>query len=190
MRQHAGPRGMTASRTIEPMTKRKSALCILALLPGLSPVALAGPGKAGLWEVRTSLNFSAGGFQISPEQIEQMRQFGLDVPGLDKPFVARQCITPEQAARDELPRPQAGDSGCALQNVRHNGNLWNADIACSGSLQGRGNLAARFESDQRFAGTWRFTGRSTQVPTDIDMSNPFSGRWLGANCGTVAPNRD
>ncbi len=168
--------------------KRMAGLVLLVTSLGALP-ASAGPGKAGLWEVTTSLNFGVGGYQISPEQAEQMRQFGLEVPGISRPFVARQCITPEQAARDELPRPQAGNSGCALQNVRHNGNVWQADIACSGSLQGTGAMTARFDNDQRFSGNWRFKGRSTQVPTDLEMSNPFSGRWLGESCGNGRVSR-
>lgn len=163
------------------MTRCARGLFGLAL--ALPLAAFAGPGRAGLWEVSTSLNFGVGGFQVSDEQAAQMRQLGLDVPGISRPFVARQCITPEQAARDELPRPQAGNSGCELRNVRHRGALWNADIACNGTLQGSGSVSARFDSDAHFTGNWSFRGTSTQVPTEIAMSNPYSGRWLGAECG-------
>ncbi|GAC1631389.1 MAG: hypothetical protein NVS9B10_24730 [Nevskia sp.] len=172
------------------MKKRsRAALLLLPLALTCSTACLAGPGRAGLWEVTTSLNFGVGGFQISSEQAEQMRQFGLDVPGISKPYVARQCITPEQAAQDALPKPQAGNSGCELRNVRHNGNLWNADIACNGELQGSGSVSARFDSNEHFAGNWSFKGSSTQVPTEIEMSNPYSGRWLGETCGRVQPAR-
>lgn len=164
--------------------KHRYALGLAAL--ALPLMTQAGPGRPGLWEVSTTLNFGVGGYQIAPEQIEQMRQFGLEVPGLSRPFVARQCITPEQAARDGLPSPNTGDSGCALTNVRGRGKTWTADIACSGSLQGSGTLSARFDSAEQFSGTWSFRGRSNQVPTEIAMSNPYSGRWLGPGCGQAA----
>lgn len=172
--------------SLRPRSLPSAAFALAAL--AVSAEAFAGPGKAGLWEVTTSLNFGVGGFQISSEQAAQMRQFGLEVPGISKPYVARQCITPEQAAQDALPKPQAGNSGCELRNLRHEGALWNADIACSGELQGNGRLSARFDSDEHFSGTWSFRGTSTQVPTEIDMSNPYSGRWLGETCPR-APTR-
>lgn len=160
------------------------ALCFAAAL-ACPAVALAGPGKAGLWEVTTSLNFGLGAYRISPQQAEQMRQFGLDLPGIGKPFVVRQCITPAAAARDELPSPQTGDSGCALSSGRHVGNAWQASYACNGSVRGAGQVVVRFKSSERFAGTWDFKGRTAEIPADIEMSNPLSGRWLGADCGSL-----
>jgi hypothetical protein len=164
------------------MTKTLCGILSSLLTLTLPVLAQASPGRPGLWEVSTALNFGVGGYQIAPQQIEQMRQFGIEVPGLSRPFVARQCITPEQAAKDGLPSPNTGDSGCALANVRQRGTVWIADIACSGSLQGSGTLSAHFDSTEHFTGTWSFRGRSAQVPTEIEMSNPYSGRWLGASC--------
>lgn len=154
-----------------------------AALLALPPGALAAPGRAGLWEVSTTLNFGIGGLQVDAAQAEQLRQMGLALPGLGKPYVARQCITPEQAAANGLPWPQTGDSGCALRNVRGSGAVWNADIACSGTLQGQGTMVARFDGPERFSGHWTFRGSSAEVPTEVEMSNPFSGRWLGPDCG-------
>ena len=162
------------------MIERRLALILATLV--LPPLAQAGPGRPGLWEVSTTLNVGVAGYQIAPEQIEQMRQFGIELPGLSRPFVARQCITPEQAAKDGLPSPNTGDSGCQLDNVRHRGKLWTADIACTGSLRGGGSLSASFDSDRHFTGTWSFRGRSAEVPTEMAMSNPYSGRWLGPSC--------
>ena len=107
--------------------KRIAAIIAATLFAGLFAFpAWAGPGKAGLWEVTTQMNFAKGGPPIpraqhektkptevdrsswrttsraQRTQLEQTKQMGIASP-FGQPVVNKVCITPKMAASDEPP---------------------------------------------------------------------------------------
>lgn len=143
-------------------------------------------GQPGLWEATAQMSFAKGGLPpIPPEVLAQMKQMGRAPPDPTAPIVRKFCMTPQQAAEDKPPTPpQRGD--CKLQNYQHSGNSFTADMVCSGQTQGSGHMSVSYDSDQHYAGTMHFAGTDPRAGT-VDMTTKFSGRWLGANCGSVQP---
>lgn len=168
---------------------KKTVLATLLTCCLLPLVAYAGGhGKPGLWEVSTKMNFSgASAPKIPPEQLAQMKQMGIKIPGLSgDPIVVKQCISKEQAERDEPPRTQNDKSGCEMQNAKRDGRTFTADMVCTGDMKGKGTMKVTNESSESYTGSMTFKG--TQVRGgDVEMTNEFSGKWLGADCGDIKP---
>ena len=147
--------------------------------------AWAGPGKAGLWDVTTQMNFGKGGPQIPPAQLEKMNQMGIDLP-FGKPVVTKVCITPEMAAKDEPPKPMREKDGCEMKNYTRSGGAITADMVCNGEMKGDGKLKVSYDSNASYSGTMDFTG-SAPHSGPVEMHNAFSGKWISENCGSVKP---
>lgn len=166
----------------------KKILRACALAACLVPVAaLAGQGKAGLWEISTQINMGAAMPEIPPEQMEMMKKMGIKMPGPGgDPIVIKQCITKEQAERDEPPKVQKDDSGCKTANVNKSSKGMTADMVCDGRMKGKGTVKVNYHGSDQYSGTWSFKGRD-EGGSDVQMSSEFSGKWLGADCGNVKP---
>ena len=147
--------------------------------------AWAGPGKAGLWDVTTQINFTKGGPQIPPAQLEKMKQMGIDLP-FGKPVTSKVCVTPEMAARDEAPRPVREKDGCEMKNYNRSGSTITADMVCNGNMKGTGKLKVNYDSNASYNGTMDFNGTEPQSGA-VEMHNAFSGKWISDSCGTVKP---
>jgi hypothetical protein len=147
--------------------------------------AWAGPGKAGLWEITMSVNFTQGGPQISPDQLEKMKSMGIAIPG-SRPMVSQRCVTPEMAARDEPPKVSPGRGDCTIKDFTHSGTSFTANMVCTGEVTGEGNVHVDYESNASYKGVMDFTGTSRQSGP-VKMHNEFAGKWLGDDCGNVKP---
>jgi len=142
-------------------------------------------GKPGLWATTVDMSFSKGGPPpIPPEQLEKMKQMGIKLP-FGEPVTTNICITPEQAAQDEPPKPEQQDKSCQVQNLKHSGNSFSGEMVCNGAMQGSGHFESTYVGDESYNGKMDFAG--TTKRGEIAMSNKFSGKWLGADCGTVKP---
>jgi hypothetical protein len=141
-------------------------------------------GKPGLWTVTTQLDFTKGGPQIPPEQLEKMKQMGIQLP-FGKPVSHDVCITPEQAAQDEPPKPEQRGS-CTMQNLKRDGHSFSGDMVCHGEMEGIGHMRLSYDSDEHYTGSMQFAGQG-QREGAIEMNDQFSGQWKSADCGTVKP---
>jgi hypothetical protein len=141
--------------------------------------------KPGLWEITTQMNFTKGGPQIPAEQLEKMKQMGIQLP-FNRPMRIKQCLTAEEAARDD--HPDFGkERDCQLKNAKFSGNSFSGDMVCDGpEMKGSGTMTASFPNDQSYRGTWHFAGTSPRSG-EMEMNNDFSGKWLGSDCGDVKP---
>jgi len=152
----------------------------------LSPAALAGHGKAGLWEVTTK-NTIAGmagmpDMASLPPQVQaQMRAHGVQMNG-GGGITSRFCMTADQVAND---RPVVDHPGeCKPQNMKFTGQAFSTDIVCTGKMKGTGHVQFTFSSPEHYSGS-----------ETMDMTEPggmpmrttmtMDARWLSPNCGQV-----
>jgi len=164
--------------------------CSLTTLPLLAH-ADAKTRKPGLWEVTTTMKFDEGGPQIPPQQLEQMKAMGIKIPGMGgDPIVMKQCLTQEQAEKEQAPHATDNKSGCKTSDFKRSGGKFSAKMTCDGNMKGEGEMEGSYSSaGDAYQGTWKFAGTETGhgKPHDVKMSSQYSGKWLGADCGDVKP---
>lgn len=172
----------------------------------LIPLALLGAAhasaqtvKPGLWELSNKINtgdaqtdqaLSAALSQLAvlpPEQRARveamMKQNGVSMPqaGSDGSLKLTACVTPEMAARQELPLNQQGQ--CRSTQTPVAGGL-NVSFTCTNpASSGSGQI--RFQGDQAYTATMNVTNHSGTGPQNATVVS--QGRWLSAACPAKAP---
>ena len=188
-----------------PLKKRHSAVAptlMAALLSALvaGPVAANSTVAPGLWEQRFSLK--SGSAEVTaamaqmqqqlaampPAQRQQMEQMlaaqGISLPsaGGGGPGVQlRFCLTPEQAAKNELPPP---DDRCTHSITERTPTLLRMRIECPADKT-RGEGEFRFESPRAYAGRFKLQREEAGKPQSLEME--LQARWVGADCGNLRP---
>jgi hypothetical protein len=123
---------------------------------------------------------------MSPEQRKQMESMmagkGVQMaPGAGGAMAVKICMTREMAERNEIPANQ-GD--CKTTQQSRSGNTMKMAFTCS-------KPASSGESQVTMAGNEAFTSRTTVQSTaggkPQTTTMEGSGKWLGADCGTVKP---
>ncbi|MTV40914.1 DUF3617 domain-containing protein [Duganella radicis] len=150
--------------------------------------------KPGLWEMNSKVKtgnaqtdqaMSAALAQLSampPEQranIEaMMAQNGVSMPkaGSDGAITISACVTPEMAARKELPLNQQGK--CTSRQEPVTGGL-NVSFTCTDPASS-GNGQIRFNGDTAYTMTMNVTNNSGTGPRNATVES--TGRWLSATC--------
>lgn len=170
--------------------KRLSAILLIfaAALAGAQSM------KPGLWELNNKMKnsnpemglaMSAAAKQLAsmpPEQRKQMEdmmaQHGAGMPkiGGDGGVVVTACITPEMAARHDLPTGQQGH--CSSQNQPVADGL-NVSFNCT-SPASSGHGQVRFNGDTAFNMTMNVSSSARGKPEQMTVET--SGHWLGPNC--------
>lgn len=183
-------------------TSVRSTLCIAALLlAGAS--ALANPSVApGLWEYRTAMKADDPGMQAAmaearkalagmpPEQRRQMEQMlaaqgiGVSVSGQGQPLTTvRVCISPEEAARQELP---PADDGCTQRITGRTAQSLKFAIECPAEKM-RGEGEVRFKGPKAYDGRFTMQGQHEGKPLRVEST--LEARWISADCGAIKPDR-
>ncbi|HSZ74785.1 MAG TPA: DUF3617 domain-containing protein [Rhizomicrobium sp.] len=162
-----------------------AALAAVVLVPGL---ALAGHGKAGLWQVTVTM----GGMtmpqmpdmsQLPPEAQARMKAMQMQMSGHS--MSVQHCMTPQEVSMDKPDMSHMmHNKDCSMANVVTSGHTFNADMVCtSGDFQGKGHVQMTFDSDEHYSGSSSMTGTAHGQP--IDMKESFDGKWIAADCGSV-----
>ena len=172
------------------------------LLPVLA-LSLAGPAAAqklapGLWEHSVSMKAAGGEMAAAmaqmqkelaampPEQRKMMQDMmarqGMNVGGAGQAMSMKTCLTPEQAARDQVPPP---DGDCRMTSQQRSGNTLRVKFECTGEHKGSGEGEYTFVSDKAHKGRTVLTTTVEGKPERMEMEH--SGRWLAASCGSVKP---
>ena len=94
---------------------------------------------------------------------------------------AKACITPEMAARQQMPVGQKG--GCNYRFSPVAGNSISYTFSCSNPVA-RGEGTAVFNSPTSYTASTRVSGGSDGANS---MTIESSGRWVGKDCGSIAP---
>jgi hypothetical protein len=152
-----------------------------------SAALAAGPMKAGLWEMSIKSDAMKNMPKITPEQMQQMKQMGINVPQMqDGGMVTKVCISKEMAERDQPPEMNRKESGCEARNYQRSGSSYSVDIICDGpSMKGQGKAQGTFSGSDSFTSTYDFKGTAHGHP--VDQHHESKGKWLSADCGNVAP---
>jgi len=128
---------------------------------------------------------------MPPEQRKQMEammaaqgmNLGLAAGAGGPAIVAKVCLTPEQAARDEMPPPSEGD--CKQTSMQRSGNTLRMKFACTGKRQATGEGEYTLESPKAHHGRTVIDAQEGGKPVRMEMNH--TGRWLAADCGAVKP---
>jgi hypothetical protein len=169
--------------------------CALALALAAQP-ALAQQFKPGLWETNNKIGAGGGKLQeamamvqqqmatMDPEQRKKiegmMARQGVVVS--NDGVIAKMCITPEMAARQQLPIQQHGN--CSYQHAPVVGNSMKFSFSCT-NPQANGEGSATFTGPTAYTSTMRVTTNATGASETVSVES--AGRWLGAECGAVKP---
>jgi hypothetical protein len=170
----------------------------------LAAAAIAAPVmaqaiKPGLWETSNKVGGTSGGKMqeamammqqqmatMPPEQrakIEAMMGRQGVVVNNDG-VIAKVCITPEMAARQQFPMQKQGNDNCDYQHGPMVGNTMKFSFTCS-NPKGSGNGSATFTSPTAYASNTRMTTNATGASETVEIAS--TGRWLAADCGAIKP---
>ncbi|HZW21601.1 DUF3617 domain-containing protein [Noviherbaspirillum sp.] len=166
---------------------RKSAIPLLLLSMLSASAFAAGQMKPGLWEMKMTSDAMKNMPKIPPEQMEQMRKMGMNVPQIqDGAMVTKVCITKQMTESKVPPGMEKNDMGCQTKNMQESGSSYSADIVCnSAQMKGEGKIKGTFSGDTAFSSTYDFKGIMHGQP--VNQRHENSGKWLAADCGNVPP---
>ncbi len=169
------------------------------LLACLSASAWSQKLAPGLWEQSMTMKSASGQIEqqmsqmqremakLPPDQRKMMEQMmgsrGVGMgAGPGQPTTVRVCVTPEQAARDELPQH---DGRCKQTTLERSGNKLRFRFACSGEPPTSGEGEYTFESSKAHSGNVVINTAVQGRPERMEMQT--RGRWLAADCGAIKP---
>lgn len=164
---------------------RKLIVVVAITAAALSATAAAPTHRTpGLWEVTTSMHFTQGGVQIPPAVRQQMEAHGIKMPDMTAPHTLEQCLTPEEAAKDEHPH-FGGDKSCRTTQWNWSGDHFHAEFTCdSGGQTMHGKVDGTMASGGKaYTGTVRMEGSNPHLGGQFVMEGESSGKWLGPTCG-------
>lgn len=186
-----------------PRGRRLLAALALPLLAAASTAVAQTPRmKPGLWEMRSQMQGGSGAMSaqmaqqmaeaqrqlqaLPPEQRRQMEEM-MKAQGLGGLSVGPQgtslriCVTPEQAARDELPQAEPG----CTQEVQRRGKVWHYRFSCQGNPPMSGEGEYTLTSATAASGQMRLRSVVDGQPQTMNVAT--TSTWLGADCGAVKP---
>ena len=171
------------------MRKTAVSIALLSLLCSPLPAGAAGHLKQGLWEMTIKSDQMKAMPKLTPEQMEMMRQRGIQVPQMsDGGMVNKMCVSKEMAERDSPPSSMGsgpGQSDCKPQNMQRSGGSYSMDLVCNGpNMIGTGKVKGTTGSDL-FTSVYDFKGTMHGQP--VNTHSETSGKYLGADCGNVKP---
>jgi hypothetical protein len=174
---------------------RIAAVVVLAVCTALP--AAAQSLKPGLWEMQQKVGGNPQMDQamaemqkqlaaMSPEQRKQMEGMmagrGVQVgPGAGGAMAVKVCMTKEMAERNEVPASQ-GD--CKTTQQSRSGNTIKMAFACT-KPPSSGESQVTLVSNEAFQS--RTTVTSTEAGKPQKTTIEGTGKWVGADCGTVKP---
>ncbi|MGZ3237382.1 MAG: DUF3617 domain-containing protein [Burkholderiaceae bacterium] len=169
------------------MNKKIIQLFLFSIIYCSASVWAAGTLKPGLWEMTMKSDAMKSMPKMTPEQIEQMRKMGANMPLMqDGGMVMKMCVTKEMAERDQPPQTHQVGSECKSKNSQRTGSNYSVDIVCDGPhLKGEGKAQGTFSGNDHFNSTYDFKGTSGGRP--VAQHQETSAKWLGADCGDVKP---
>lgn len=159
--------------------------------------------RPGLWEHNIQMKSQSGQIEsamaqaqkamaaLSPAQRKQMEQMmaaqGLDI-GLGgngaKGQTVKVCVTPEQAAMDEMPQ----QDGCTQKVQRMDASTLKMNFQCKGDADTpptSGEGTVQLQGPTAYTGQFKIKTALNGKAEQIDMAQ--SGKWLSDQCGAIRP---
>ena len=94
------------------------------------------------------------------------------------------CITPEQAAMDNLPQ----QDGCTQKVQRVDASTMKVSFQCKaepGEAPTSGEGTVSFQSPKAYTGQFKIKSTINNKPEQLDMAQ--KGKWLSGDCGAIKP---
>ncbi len=179
------------------MKKTITALLATTLLPLALAQTPPGPRiEPGLWEIDMTLKSQSGKAEMAmreaqayisrlpPDQRRQveamMQQQGVRLG--DKSSSVKACITKEDAERGEIPQ-QAGD--CTQETLERSPTSMKVKFSCATNPPANGEALVEFQSPTAY--TSRAVVDTVVLGQNERVNVEQTGRWQGADCGSVRP---
>lgn len=172
-------------------------LAAALLLAGSSLNAWSQKLAPGLWEQSVTMKTQSGQLEqgmaqmqkelarMPPDQRKMMEQMmasrGVGM-ATGQPTTMRVCITPEQAARDQMPQH---DGRCKQTEMQRSGSTVRFKFSCTGNPPTSGEGEYTLESSKAHSGRTVINTVAAGKPERMEMQS--RGRWLAADCGTLKP---
>ncbi len=173
---------------------------LVLALAGLALAAQAQSMKPGLWEMQNKMGGNPQMDQamaqmqqqmasMTPEQRKMMQDMmakqGVSMaPGKGGAMAVRICVTPEMAARQEVPSQTEGD--CTTTVTSRSGNTMKMKFVCKNpASDGEGTYT--FQGDSAYTANMVVRASHQGKPQTTTMD--VQGKWLAADCGTIKPPR-
>ena len=165
----------------------------------LGATAHAQTARPGLWEIQNKMGGNAQMDQamaqmqqqmasMPPAQRKQMEDMlakqGMSMPkaGSGGAMAMKVCITPEMAAKQDMPMQTEGD--CTTTITSRSATALNMSFVCR-------NPPSSGEGSYTFSGATAYTMKmqmkTTHQGKPQNMTMDGQGKWLAASCGNVKP---
>jgi len=154
------------------------ATAALILTPG---AALAGHGKAGLWNTVTTTNMAMA---MPPETMAQMKAMGMKAPAAHT-SKGQMCMSQAEVDSSKPPHIDQGATGCTTKVISQTASSMKSQTTCNGRMKGTGTMQVSYSGAEHYKGSYDFKGTVEGNPTN--MSTTFQGDWVTADCGSVKP---
>jgi len=155
--------------------------------------------KPGLWEMQHKMGGNPQMDQamaqmqqqmaaMSPAQRKQMEAMlgqqgvAMPTPGTGGGMATKICITPEMAARSEMPSQNEGE--CTSTVTSRSGNTLKMKYVCK-NPPSNGEGTYTFSGDTAY--TMKMVMNTTRQGKPETMTMDGQGKWLAADCGSVKP---
>lgn len=155
-------------------------------LAAIAVPAIAGYGKAGLWNITTTINLGAGMPDLSklPPELQAQAQAALRAQGITmngNTMSVQHCMTPAEVSAGH---PDVSNlRQCQMSNMRQTASGFSADVGCSGQISGTGHVAFNFDSAEHYTGRISIVG--TAQGRAVNTTTALEGRWVSADCKGV-----
>ena len=171
---------------------------LAALIVGVCALSVqAQVSKPGLWEVTSKLGGSAEMDKamaqmqqqmasMPPDQRKQMEAMlakqGMSLSAAPAGMLAKMCMTKEMAEKSQMPVQTQGDCTSTTSDKTSTGMKFKFTCASPPS-SGEGQYTFMGDSAYTMKMKINTQQQGKQVTTTLDSS----GKWLGADCGTIKP---
>ncbi len=161
---------------------RKQFCGMIAAALVLAPVAaLAGHGKAGLWNTSSTTNMALA---MPPDVAAKMKAMGMKMPAAQT-TTSQMCMSQAEVDSNAPPHIDQGATGCITKVVSATASGMTAQMTCSGRMKGTGQMKISYRGPEHYEGSYAFKGSVEGNPTN--MTTSFKGDWVKADCGSVKP---
>jgi hypothetical protein len=143
--------------------------------------------KLGLWENTIVTNIGGAPpidtSKMSPEQAAKMTAAKKGMAG-ERTMTDKSCLKKEDLAKDSFMLPNESGMTCTRTITTNTKSSFVANVSCTGQREMKGQVSIESMSDgTAFNGSMKMATTTQGRTMDVNMK--MSGKYLGADCGTV-----
>lgn len=175
---------------------KPASVAAMALIAAASAPVFAQSTAPGLWQIENKMG---GNPEIERAMAQMQAQLAAMPPAQRKQMEAmmgksgmsmassgamslKVCITPDMAARQQLPTQTQGD--CTTKIVSRSGNTMKMTFACT-NPPSSGEGTYTFDGDKAY--TMKMAVKSQAEGKVQNVTMEAKGQWLSGDCGNIKP---